>query len=64
MRELTPAETKVIEHLAEAWNAFIRCAPFHNDDLSEFRHGIHRLQEKVFARPAIEDFNKKGKSNA
>ena len=63
-RRLTPAENKVIEHLAEAWNAFIMCAPFHGDDLAEFRRGIHQLQEKVFARPAIEDFNRKGQSNA
>ncbi|MDA5627845.1 MULTISPECIES: hypothetical protein [Agrobacterium] len=64
LRTLTPGETKVIEHLADAWNAFITCAPFHGDDLAEFRRGIHHLQEKVFARPAIEHFNRKGGNDA
>lgn len=52
MRELTPEEAAVLAHLVSAWNAFLSLPIQHGDDITEFRHGIHRLQEKVLARPA------------
>ncbi|MDQ0422376.1 hypothetical protein J2045_003424 [Peteryoungia aggregata LMG 23059] len=52
MRELSPEEKLVLSHLVGAWNAFVALPIQHGDDISEFRHGIHRLQEKVMARPA------------
>ncbi|WP_105430181.1 hypothetical protein [Neorhizobium sp. T6_25] len=51
MRELTQKEHDVVAALVEAWNAFLELPIQHGDDISEFRHGIHRLQEKVLARP-------------
>ncbi len=52
MRDLTQQEQDVLAHLVEAWNAFTNLPIQHGDDLTEFRHCIHRLQEKVLARPA------------
>ncbi len=51
MDKLTPAERRVVDRLVEAWNAFVELPREHNDDVTEFRHGIHRLQEKVMCRP-------------
>lgn len=51
MRELTQKEQDVIDHLVRSWNAFLDLPIQHSDDITEFRHGIHRLQEKVLARP-------------
>lgn len=52
MRDLTQKEQEVLEHLVKAWNAFVDLPIQHGDDTTEFRHGIHRLQEKILARPA------------
>jgi hypothetical protein len=52
MREITLEEQAVIDHLVKAWNAFVGLPIQHGDDTTEFRHGIHRLQEKILARPA------------
>jgi hypothetical protein len=49
---LTDEEGDVVNALAQAWNRFVELPVEHPDDLSEFRSGIHRLQEKVLARPA------------
>lgn len=51
MGGLTSAERFVINRLVDAWNAFVELPREHNDDVTEFRHGIHRLQEKVMCRP-------------
>lgn len=56
---LTKQEQEVINKLAEAWNAFIELPVEHDDDLTEFRQGIHRLQEKILARPARNFLNEK-----
>jgi hypothetical protein len=48
----TAAEARVVGILAEAWDAFTALPIEHGDDVTEFRHGIHRLQEKVLARAA------------
>jgi len=47
---LTPNEQAVLEHLAAAWNAFLILPPSHPDDVVEFRHGLHALQNIVLAR--------------
>lgn len=58
---LTEEERRVMAALVEAWNAFLALPVQHADDVDEFRHGIHRLQEKVFSRPAIKMENKRGR---
>lgn len=50
---LTDDEKAVLSKLAEAWNAFLSLPVLHADDVPEFRAAIHRLQEKVLARPAL-----------
>jgi len=49
---LTEREQRVMDALVAAWNAYLELPIQHSDDTTEFRHGIHRLQEKIFARPA------------
>lgn len=51
MRELTQPEQDVLDNLVKAWNSFMELPIQHGDDITEFRHGIHRLQEKVLSRP-------------
>jgi hypothetical protein len=58
MSKLTDRERKVVMKLIDAWNAFRDLPEVHADDTTEFRHGIHRLQEKVLARPTRRDFDK------
>ena len=48
---MTSDEQAVLEHLAAAWNAFLILPPYHPDDVVEFRHGLHMLQNIVLARP-------------
>ncbi|CCF19081.1 protein of unknown function [Pseudorhizobium banfieldiae] len=48
---ITNQERMVIDMLVGAWNAFCELPMEHGDDQVEFRHGIHRLQEKILARP-------------
>jgi len=55
---LTDDENKVLAILADAWNAFLALPAQHSDDLVEFRQTLHRLQEKVLARPALREFGK------
>lgn len=43
-------ERAVLDHLADAWNQFVRLAPTHPSDLPEFQAGIHRLQDLVAMR--------------
>jgi hypothetical protein len=49
---MTAGEREVLHALVGAWNAFLELPDKHPDDNDEFRHGIHRLQEKVMARAA------------
>ncbi|WPE19856.1 hypothetical protein [Shinella zoogloeoides] len=56
---LTPQEQEVMDGLVATWNAFLRLPIHHSDDVSEFRHGIHRLQEKILARPARKTMNER-----
>ena len=55
---LTDDENTVLTKLGEAWNAFLALPEQHADDVTEFRHALHRLQEKVLARPALRVFGK------
>lgn len=48
---MTEQERVVIDRLVDAWNAFLLLPEEHDDDTDEFRHCIHRLQEKVMSRP-------------
>ena len=48
---MTPDEKAVLDALAEAWNRFRDLPVAHDDDTSEFRSGIHALQDKIAARP-------------
>lgn len=59
--QVTRLETEIaiVNKLAEAWNMFKALPVEHNDDLAEFRAGIHRLQEKVLAREARRLINKR-----
>jgi len=54
---LTIQEKRVVEALATAWNEFLKLPIDHQDDITEFRHGIHRLQEKVLAMPGRREIN-------
>lgn len=51
MSKLLPAEQACLDHLAKAWNEFVGLDVLNGDDLGEFRHGIHALQNMVMARP-------------
>lgn len=47
---MTEEEKRVLTALAATWNLFVKLPIEHPDDLTEFRHGIHRLQEKILSR--------------
>ncbi len=51
IRNLTEDEQNVIKHLVDAWNAFLELPIEHNDDINEFRYGIHTLQRHIMCRP-------------
>lgn len=53
---LTPEERKAMLHLVEVWNNFVKLPIQHNDDISEFRHGIHRLQHLLMIRPTRRNY--------
>ena len=48
---LQPNERRVLDKLAEAWNAYLELSKAHPDQDAEFRHGIHALQHPIMARP-------------
>jgi hypothetical protein len=47
-----PGEEAVLKKLTEAWNIFVALPGEHAEELNEFRHGIHTLQNMVLSRPA------------
>ena len=55
---MTEAEKQVFMMLAEVWNKYLELPYEHISDQPEFCAGIHRLQEKVLARPARREMNK------
>lgn len=50
---LTAPEAGVVLALIKAWDAFVQLPVEHPDAQTEFRHGIHALQNQIFARPAL-----------
>lgn len=49
---LTKEETEIIDHLAQAYNLFIKLQTKHPCDNEEFMHGIHQCQQKIGMRVA------------
>lgn len=49
---LTDFERRVLAATVETWNLATMLPKEHDDDINEFRHLIHQLQEKILARPA------------
>ena len=41
---------KLVYALAEVWNMFLDLPKEHEDDITEFRHNLHDLQNKILAR--------------
>lgn len=56
---LTQEEQTVMDALVLVWNAFLKLPIQHMDDVPEFRHGIHHLQEKILSRPARKAMNER-----
>lgn len=48
----TDAEKRVVDHLAEAWNEFLRLPLQHPSEREEFIRGIHVCQHIVACRVA------------
>jgi hypothetical protein len=51
-------ENRVLDRLVDAWNTFVALPREHDDDIDEFRHGIHALQNMVLSRPVRRRLNK------
>ena len=43
-------EQKVLEHLVDAWNTFVKLPVMHPDDNNEFRNSLHNLQRIIGIR--------------
>lgn len=56
MSLLTDQEHKVIDLLAEAWNAFLELDELHPDEKHDFRKSIHEAQRNIMARPVRREF--------
>jgi len=57
---ITEKEKVVIEKLVDAWNAYMDLMDEQSDDnMHDFRYHIHRLQDMIFARQAIDEYNKR-----
>lgn len=54
---MTNLEKAALDRLIEAWNAFLLLPTEHADDVGEFRHGIHALQQMIMARPVRRQIN-------
>lgn len=59
---LTDKEQQVVNLLAEAWNQFLLLPVLHDDHIPEFRHGVHKLQNLVMARPVQAEFHEMNRS--
>lgn len=55
---LTPEERRVLDILADAWNAFITLPLEHESERVDFMNAIHDAQYIVMARPAQRELNK------
>jgi hypothetical protein len=47
---LTLAEFSVMNHLAAAWNRFVKLPDHGSDDIEDFRRAMHRLQDLMALR--------------
>lgn len=54
---MSEAEKALVMLLAGVWNAFLKLPVEHPDDVGEFRHGVHFLQEKILARAGRREIN-------
>jgi len=52
MKELTSKEKEVIDHLASAWNAFMKLEHTHPSEVPEMQRAIHSAQYLIGARVA------------
>lgn len=55
--EITQREARVVELLAEAWNAYVQLPVEHPMAQAEFCTAIHRCQDMVLARPGRRALN-------
>lgn len=54
---LTPEENEAVEHLASAWNAWMKLESLHPNATIEFNRLVHAAQYMVMARPVQRQFN-------
>lgn len=54
---MTWHEKELVGALGDCWDQFMKLPVEHNDDIDEFRRGIHQLQEKVLARSGRRQMN-------
>lgn len=54
---LNTDELEVIEHLVDAWNAWVALEVLHPDANADFSRAIHAAQYLVMARPVQRQFN-------
>ncbi len=54
-RDLTAEEQVVVDHLKDAWNAFLALPRVHREEVDEFRHKLHDLQRMILSRPQVRD---------
>jgi len=47
---LTVDEQKVMDHITEAWNEYVKLPQQHADDIEEFRHAVHEMQYLLAVR--------------
>jgi hypothetical protein len=52
---ITEDELVVLDHLTEAWNAFLKLEVMHPQHQPEFMHTIHEAQRLVLARAGLRD---------
>lgn len=50
--KLTESETKVLTHLANAWNEFCKLENIAENDANTFMHAIHEAQARIALRVA------------
>jgi hypothetical protein len=49
---MTQQEQDVMNHLVRAWQIYVNLPRQHDDDVTEFRHALHRLQHLLLVRQA------------
>jgi len=54
---ITQDEHKVINHLVDAWNAFLKLPVDHPDSVPDFRHAIHAAQREILSRVGRREMN-------